>query len=297
MNLVTVEWPNAQPRDLRPELEAGNILYFPKSPFDLPEDSQEFLRGLAFSGGAVHKNIAYRPASDRVTGFSGAAMERVRSALRDYSRKAVEVAKALLPAYAARWTLDYSSFRPLEEQGRDLPTTKRNDLIHTDAFPSRPTFGSLILRFFANIHPTKTRVWITSDPFADVAPKHAPSAGLNHIADQSASAVGRLTNQSARLLHRFGLPVVPRSAYDRFMLAFHDYLKHNDDFQANCSKHRFEFPPGSAWMVFTDVVPHSVESGQFALEQTFIVPRDALANAGRAPISILESLCGRNLQV
>ncbi len=90
----------------------------------------------------------------------------MRATLRDYSQKATQLTRELLPEYAPDWTLDYASFRPLEEQGRDLPLNKRNDLIHTDAFPSRPTFGNLILRFFTNVHPTKTRVWITSDPFA-----------------------------------------------------------------------------------------------------------------------------------
>jgi hypothetical protein len=79
------------------------------------------------------------------------------------------------------------------------------------------------------------------------------------------------------------------------MLRFHDYLKHNADFQSNCTKHRFEFPPGSTWLVFTDVVPHSVESGQHALEQTLIVARGSLANPEDAPLAILESLCAKRL--
>jgi hypothetical protein len=86
-----------------------------------------------------------------------------------------------------------------------------------------------------------------------------------------------------------------RSDYDEFMLAFHDYLKGNAEFQSNCPKYRLEFQPGAAWMAFTDVVPHAVESGQFAMEQTLIVPRDALAVPERAPIAILEKLAGRSL--
>ena len=92
-----------------------------------------------------------------------------------------------------------------------------------------------------------------------------------------------------------GLPVIARSPYDRFMLGFHDYLKMNEAFQRDCAKYRFEFPPGATWMVFTDVVPHSVESGQFAMEQTMIVSHKSLADPGRAPIAILEKLAGRGL--
>ena len=84
----------------------------------------------------------------------------------------------------------------------------------------------------------------------------------------------------SRLLRAVGLPVVQRSAYDRFMLGFHDYLKFNHDYQETCAKYRFEFPPDSTWMVFTDIVPHAVLSGQHALEQTVIVRREKLARQG-----------------
>jgi len=293
MEFVTIEsWPAPQLTDYRPALEAGNVLFFPTTPFRLPEESQDFLRNLNFSGGAIHKNVAYRPGADRVTGVEAdsAQAKRLKSILRDYSRTVVEFTRALLPQYAPAWKLDYASFRPLEEQGRDLPLNKRNDLIHTDAFPTRPTNGDLILRVFTNIHPAKPREWVTTDPFRVIATRYARSAGLDRIASG-----GRLLNRSAHLLHSFGLPATPRSPYDRFMLRFHEYLKRNEEFQKNCAKYHFAFPPGSTWLTFTDVLPHSVHSGQHALEQTFIISRFSLANTENAPVSILESLCGRPL--
>jgi len=293
MNFVTIDnWPVPTFVDYRPELEAGNVLYFPRTPFALPQESQEFLRGLDFAGGAVHKNIAYRPASDRVTGIEGdsSKSERLLNIMRDYSRTVVAFTSELLPEYAQRWKLDYASFRPLEEEGRDLPLNKRNDLIHTDAFPSRPTNGDLILRVFTNIHLSKSRNWVTTDPFPILAEKYARDAGLFDIASG-----GTFLNQSARVLKSFGLPVVPRSRYDRFMLRFHEYLKRNSDFQANCEKYHFDFPPGSSWLTFTDVLPHSVHSGQHALEQTFIVARSSMAHPEAAPVAVLEHLCGKPL--
>jgi hypothetical protein len=167
-----------------------------------------------------------------------------------------------------------------------LPLNKRNDLIHTDAFPSRPTNGDLILRVFTNIHPTKPRSWITTDSFPAVAAKYAKDAGLDRIATG-----GRLLNRSAKLLKAAGLPLVPRSPYDRFMLHFHEYLKRNSDFQQNCPKYRFDFPAGSTWLAFTDVLPHSVQSGQHALEQTFIIARRSLATPDSAPAAVLQRLC------
>lgn len=298
MEFITVDrWPAERAVDYRPALEKGNVLFFPKTPFPFAQESQEFLRQLNFSGGAIHKNVAYRPAIDKVTGVEAdaAKLERLRSIMREYSRAVVAFISELLPQYAAAWKLDYASFRPVEEENRNLPVNKRNDLIHTDAFPSRPTNGDLILRVFTNIHPSKTRNWITTDPFAKLADKLAADAGLRDIAASSASASGRLRQQTARLLHSFGLPVVPRSAYDRFMLHFHEYLKRNNDFQQNCPKYAFNFPPGSTWLTFTDVVPHSVHSGQHALEQTFIIARKSMANPDDAPVAILERLCGKPL--
>ncbi len=298
MKCVTVDGGPSEARvDYRPELEAGNVLLFPATPFVLPQESQDFLRGLDFAGRAIHKNIAYRPLSDRVTGIEAnhSQADPLRGIMRDYSRAVVAFASRLLPEYAAHWKLDYASFRPLEEEGRDLPLNKRNDLIHTDAFPSRPTNGDLILRVFTNVHTSKTRNWVVTDAFPIVAEKYARAAGLDEVAAGFASAGGKLWNQSARLLRTMGLPVVPRSGYDRFMLRFHEYLKRNAEFQEYCPKYRFDFPPGSTWLTFTDVVPHSVLSGQHALEQTFIIARQSLATPENAPVSVLERLCGKPL--
>jgi len=294
MRFVAIdEWPPPARFDYRPDLEAGNVVFFPATPFELPEETKTFLRNLNFEGGAVHKNIAYRTASDRITGIDagGAQKDRLQAIMRDYSRKAVAFAKELLPEYAENWKLDYASFRPLEEQGRELPLNKRNDLIHTDAFPSRPTNGDLILRLFTNIHPSKTRNWVVTDPFPVLAEKYARAAGLDEIATG-----GRFRRRSARLLKSFGFPVTPRSPYDRFMLNFHEYLKRNADFQENCAKYKFDFPPGSTWLTFTDVVPHSVHSGQHALEQTFIIAQRSMANPDQAPVAVLERLCGKRLR-
>jgi 3-deoxy-D-manno-oct-2-ulosonic acid (Kdo) hydroxylase len=209
--------------------------------------------------------------------------------MRNYSGRVLQFMRAVLPRYMADCRIDFASFRPQEEEGRDLPTKKRNDLLHVDAFPTRPTNGDLILRVFTNINATQPRVWLTGDPFETVARNYAMDAGLPQIATRPGAPLLH------RLLHAAGLPVAARSAYDRFMLGFHDYLKFNSDYQKNCAKYRFEFPPDSTWMVFTDIVPHAVLSGRFALEQTVIVKRTRLAGKEHAPISILENLCHRPL--
>jgi hypothetical protein len=197
-----------------------------------------------------------------------------------------------MPQYAMKWDLDYTSFRPQEEEGRKLSLHSRNDLLHVDAFPGRPTNGNRILRFFTNISPDQSRVWQTSDSFDALAYQFAMEAGLMKMARWVKSPVRKVALGLARTV---GLPSGKRSPYDQFMLEFHDFLKENTKFQQNCPKVRTEFPPGSCWLVFTDMVSHSVLSGQYALEQTFIVARDSMNDSEKAPISILEDICGQPL--
>lgn len=291
MRLVTVS--EVKPREeLYLALEQGNILFFEHTPFPLSEEDRETLRSAGLSGSSHHKNIAYRPASDKLTGFDRGAVrdpEKLRAALCSYSRNALQFLRDLLPRYMDKCRVDFASFRPQEEEGRDLPLKKRNDLLHVDAFPTRPTGGDLILRVFTNINLRDPRVWTISDPFEPLARRYAADAGLPKIAAQGDGPAW------SRLLHAVGVPVVQRSAYDRFMLGFHDYLKFNHDYQENCTKYRFEFPPDSTWMVFTDVVPHAVLSGRYALEQTVIVRRESLVAKQHAPIEILQAICNRPL--
>jgi hypothetical protein len=291
VELITVGDP--QPREENYlHLERGNILYFPRTPFALSEEEREVLRSTGLSSNSHHKNIAYRPAEDKVTGFDPAAVsdpEKLRTVMRAYSERALALLWKLLPRYMEKARVDFASFRPQEEEGRNLTTKKRNDLLHVDAFPTRPTGGDMILRLFTNIHQSKPRVWMTSDPFGALAPRYASDAGLGQVAKHPKGTV------AGRLLGAFGGVQAKRSAYDRFMLGFHDYLKFNGEYQQSCAKYRFEFPPDSTWMVFTDVVPHAVLSGQYALEQTVIVARESLARRENAPIEILQGLCGRQL--
>ncbi len=283
----------ADPLRRSQSLEEGNILFFPQAPFDFSGENRDSLLAAVQTSSDLHKNISYRPKQDKVSGLGKAqagVTQKVTASLRHFSAAATRFAAELLPHYAAAWRLDYASFRGIEEQGRDLAWKKRNDLLHTDAFPTRPTNGDLILRFFLNINPTRERVWVTTDPFGVTAAQYANRAGLQKIATTS-SAV----SPWKRVASALGLPVPVRSRYDEFMLGFHDYLKANEGFQRESRKYQFQFPPNSAWMVFTDVVPHAVISGQFAVEQTFIVSKDSLAAPELAPVRVLERLSGNTL--
>jgi hypothetical protein len=278
-------------RDYCELLERGEILYFAKPPFDLPAEARSFLVGLPVAGSRLHKNISYRPEEDALRGFSAEKQyqPRVHAIMRDYSRGVTAFVKRLLAPYAESMAMDFASFRPLEEEGRDLPLHKRNDLLHVDAFPSRPTRGGRILRVFTNVNPSAGRVWRIADRFPVLAAAYARAAGLDQISGGSA---GR---SIMRLLHSAGLPVPGRSAYDEFMLHFHDWLKENTTFQSASQSETLDFPPLATWLVFTDGVPHAALSGQYAMEQTYIVPLDSLVCPDVAPIRVLETLCRKAL--
>lgn len=276
------------------QLEAGDILFFPETPIEIPSDDLAFLIGHQQVGGAYHKNIAYRPLEDRITGFDAqdsASTERLRTIMGRYSKDVIAFLREFLGPYQGKWKVDYASYRPEEEQSRDLALRKRNDLLHTDAFPTRPTHGDRILRFFNNINPERTRNWITTETF-DVLVEKMRGGKLNGgtvplPTSMETSGIKRtLTGLGAGKL----IPSLKRSPYDEFMMRFHNYLKENTSFQENCPKQHWEFPPSSSWMVYTDMVSHAVLSGQFALEQTLIVSREAMVTPERSPYGVLTRL-------
>jgi len=273
-------------------LERGDILFFPNGGFQIPSEIRTALMGATQDARSFHKNIAYKPNLDKVSGLGNRGeAEAIKKPMREYSRCALDFMARILPEYASAWKVDYASFRSIEERGRELPLKKRNDLLHVDAFPTRPVAGDMILRCFTNVNPEQSREWITSDPFAILAAQEAEKAGLARFRDASGSGLQKLR----RALSKAGLPVVERSPYDAFMLHFHDWLKANDEYQQKCRKYRFDLPPGSTWLVFTDVVPHAVLGGRLALEQTVIVSQKSLKNPELAPAAILERIAGRAL--
>ena len=274
------------------QLEEGKVLCLEGLPFELPDEDRRFLLALKPGDSRLHKNISYRPGPDVLRGFSGEAEVRMHEVMRRYSAEVLAFLKELLAPYAPHWVLDYASFRPQAEQSRNLPTRKRNDLLHVDAFPNRPTRGGRILRCFTNINATEPRVWQTTDGFGLLAERYAAQAGLARIAGSQDSAVRAWARSAGQ---RLGLQPKGQSGYDRFMLRFHDCLKENQEFQRSCRKIELRFAPGNTWICFTDAVPHAVTYGQYALEQTVIVPLRAMLAPDKSPLRVLENLVGKPL--
>src|SRR6202046_1491343 len=226
MALVTIpvppgglEVPETQARAWCQRLEAGDILYFPQTPIQFRPEDLSFLLGQQQTGSTLHKNIAYKPNLDSVSGLdagtTGAAeLKQLQTIMRQYSQDVTHFLTRFLSPYQGRWKLDYASFRPQEEEGRDLPLRRRNDLLHTDAFPTRPTRGACILRFFNNINPTRTRDWVVGEPFSVLAPRYAPAElPLPEPGSSATRALRSLANTAG--LGR----AIPR------LMRFHNFLK------------------------------------------------------------------------
>lgn len=270
-------------------LERGEVLFYPTAPFALPQGADlDFLLQQEL-GSLAHKNISYNPANGKVNGFvrrGETQIEQLRAIFALFSAAATEWLSTLLPQYPQGWQLDRASFRPQEEATRRLRPKARNDLLHVDAFPGRPSRGNRILRVFANINPREPRIWVTSDPFAKLLKRYGEAAGL-----PGRTSTRWLDHLSQRVVGLFRPNVRDRSEYDLFMLRFHDYLKLNEAFQEKGPKYLHNFPPGCVWVAMTDTCSHAVLRGRYALEHSYFVSPAVLALPEESPPVLLQKAC------
>jgi 3-deoxy-D-manno-oct-2-ulosonic acid (Kdo) hydroxylase len=274
---------------LEERLERGDIVPFQPCPFALPGgDDLAFLMQQQLKS-AAHKNISYNPADHSVSGATWHSSEqanRLQRLLGDFSERATDWLAKLLPGYAQAWQPDRASLRTEEEATRKLRLTARNDLLHFDAFPSRPTRGHRILRCYVNINPTDDRVWMTAQTFASVLEKYGRQVGLPR--SDSNTWVRRLGQGIVGL---FQPTVLERTEYDEFMLRLHHFLKTNDEFQECATRKLWHFKPATAWLLFSDTISHAELRGQHALEHSYFVSPQSLVLPNESPPTLLERMC------
>ncbi len=264
----------------RSALESGKVLYFPHLPFLLAAGETAFLDPSVSNGKS--KNISLDPDTGRIQGtaIAGEKAERLARMIGRFAAGATSLIENLL-GYG-NFERARTSYRPVEIKGRSYSPTNDDRLLHVDAFPSRPMRGRRILRVFSNVAPDRSRNWVVGEPFEDFAKKFLPRVKPD------------LPGKSW-LFGQLGVTRGVRSRYDETMLALHDTMKLDADYQKNGPHHPVSFPPGTTWMVYTDQVLHSAQGGAFALEQTFHFDIDVMGDPARAPVRVLERLSGRAL--
>jgi len=263
-------------------LEAGNVLFFPQLRFPLGEGEE---RLLSESAAGQSKNVSLNPATSAVGGSNAGEAERalLHSMMTRFATLSRALIHNLLPHYDKGLEQARTSYRPVEVAGRPTSWRKDDTRLHVDSFPSSPTQGKRILRVFANLHPQgQTRNWRIGEPFEDIAQRFVPSIPAPLWGSSFALNALRVTKSR-------------RSAYDHYMLRLHDRMKADPAYQSQSAQQPFEFPTGTTWMTYTDQVSHAAMRGQYALEQTFYLPVDAMLDPAQSPLRVLERLVGRPL--
>jgi hypothetical protein len=263
-------------------IEAGGLLFLPELRFTV-EPAEAALFTPALLGNS--KNASFDPTTARVgrTSATGRDAELLRTFMARFSDSAAALVDGLLPGYRGRVVRARASFRPAEIAGRQTTWRKDDTRLHVDSFPATPTGGRRILRVFSNVNPEgRARAWRIGDDFERVAARFARRLRLPMPGSGRALALLRITK-------------TPRTPYDALMLQLHDRMKEDHDFQRGSPQTPIDFPAGSTWLAFTDQVSHAAMSGQFQLEQTFLVPVEAMASPERSPLRVLERLKGRKL--
>lgn len=264
-------------------LEDGQVLLFPKLEFALTAD-EAALRSPASADGRS-KNIAYDPVGSRLSGtaLTGMQLEVLRAMMARFTDCCTSLVQRVVPKYEGALLTRLASFRPLAVETRATSDRKDDTRLHVDAFASRPNHGQRILRVFSNINPEgKPRTWLVGEPFEPYAKKLLPYAR-------------RQWPLEAAVLHGLHITKELRTPYDHCMLQLHDIGKLSDEYQRTAPRERVEFAPGSTWICFTDQVLHAALGGQYLLEQTFLLPPDAMRHPERSPLHTLQRLTGRAL--
>lgn len=297
-NMYTYPGPDAaSPTDVEEALERAQVVYFEECPIELPSEADlDLLRNLP--GEMKTKNVSYHPESDSVPRFEAdpEIEARVLNILRTHGKRVEELLHRIIPDFVPGWTMGTTSFRPIEEEGRDLKPRASNEIVHFDAGAYGATNGARILRFFVNVHPERDRVWGTKGGFGPVIESHpellaAARAGKDRVPVRKGLLDHLLSGLVAGLARLYPLArTVDSSPYDRSMRRIHNYMKENDAFRADPSGYEeLRFPPYTAWMVYTDGVSHSVVSGQYCFVTTLLIPLENSLRPELAPINVLAS--------
>lgn len=290
------DFSRATPGEIENAMERSEVVYFERCPIELPSQHDlDFMRG-EMSAVLKAKNVSYHPESDSIPRFEAPkeVTDRVERILRTHGQRVEQFLRRVVPDYVPAWSLGTTSFRPVEERGRDLKPRSSNELVHIDAGAYGATDGARILRFFVNVHPERERIWGTKGSFFDLMHKHQElwraARGNKRRVPLRKTSLDNVYSGLVRTMSRIYplARVIDSSPYDRSMRRIHNYMKETPAFIDDLEDYKeIHFPSMSAWMVFTDGISHSVLSGQFALVTTALIPLANCRNQELTPYGIL----------
>lgn len=265
-------------------LEQGNVLFFPHLTFHLKAEELALLDPALVD--PKRKNISFDPLKNLLHGMARKESEpQVKALLERYYQHCVKLIRTLLPEYshAVHSPMNTLRLHPIGAWRDSTSWRKDDSRLHVDAFPSRPIHGERILRIFTNINPNgESREWRVGEPFTVLVQRF-----MSQLKGYSAL--------SSWLQQRLGMTKSYRTRYDHIMLRLHDAMKADIRYQEQSPQVNLTLPPGSSWVCFADQTPHAAMSGQYMLEQTFLLPLSGMKNPQNAPLSVLEKLFNRPL--
>jgi len=266
-------------------LEAGKVLYFPNfAQHGFTPQKEELALFREDIRDPKIRNISLSTSGD-LKGVVGddATKALMAGMIGRFRAEAEGLLANLVPRYGEHLRRGATSFRPAVVQNRVQSWRADDRRMHVDAFPSRPNYGERLLRVFTNVNPEgEPRVWRVGEPFEDVARRFLPK-------------VKPYSAWQAKVLNALHVTKSLRSEYDHIMLQLHDAMKSDLDYQKNAPQVTFDFPPGCAWVCFSDQASHAVMAGQYMMEHTLQLSPMHQYDKDASPLAILTRMQGHAL--
>jgi hypothetical protein len=266
-------------------LEAGKVLYFPNfAQHGFAPQKEELALFREDIRDPKTRNISLSASGD-LKGVVGddATKALMAGMIGRFRAEAEGLLANLVPRYGEHLRRGATSFRPASVQNRVQSWRADDRRMHVDAFPSRPNYGERLLRVFTNVNlDGEPRVWRVGEPFEDVARRFLPK-------------VKPYSAWQAKALNALHVTKSLRSEYDHIMLQLHDAMKSDLDYQKNAPQVTFGFPPGCAWVCFSDQTSHAVMAGQYMMEHTLQLSPMHQYDKDASPLAILTRMQGHAL--
>ncbi|SDE63280.1 3-deoxy-D-manno-oct-2-ulosonic acid (Kdo) hydroxylase [Massilia sp. PDC64] len=266
-------------------LEAGKVLYFPNfAQHGFAPQKEELALFREDIRDPKTRNISLSSTGD-LKGVVGddATKALMAGMIGRFRAEAESLLGNLVPRYGEHLRRGATSFRPSVVQNRVQSWRADDRRMHVDAFPSRPNYGERLLRVFTNVNlEGEPRVWRVGEPFEDVARRFLPK-------------VKPYSAWQAKVLNALHVTKSLRSEYDHIMLQLHDAMKSDLDYQKNAPQVTFNFPPGCAWVCFSDQTSHAVMAGQYMMEHTLQLSPMHQYDKDASPLAILTRMKGHAL--